>query len=252
MKTFSRIFALSLGMIRIRTFLLAAFSAFLVSCSDEPNEVPEILGLDDLYLDITLERSITTPDYIYMVVAEEEWGDFAPVELNDIDIYYNGQYQDSPFIYECDCPSKSKFAYRFTYEANKTARIDLVQGRDTLTQSFDAPEWEPVDFADDLDSLYMLASFRLNWAGRGVRFIDDSVRIRMTTPSPDTTDIQIITELYQKHWFSRREYTRHWGDGYISLFQINRYTPIPLSEPTSKGGKARLSFESRRLVTYFR
>ena len=53
-------------MMRIRTFLLAAFSAFLVSCSDEPNEVPEILGLDDLYLDITLERSITTPDYIYL------------------------------------------------------------------------------------------------------------------------------------------------------------------------------------------
>ncbi|MCE2495927.1 MAG: hypothetical protein J4F31_05030 [Flavobacteriales bacterium] len=235
-----------------RIIIVASVLSLLVACTKTQEKAPEILKLDDLYLDITLEWSITTPNYVYLVVAEEEWGDFAPVELNDIDIYYNGEYQDSPFIYECDCPSKSKFAYRFNFDPTDTARIDLVQDQDTLTQIFPVQNWEPIDFRDDLDSLYMLADFRLSWSGKGVQIADDSVRVLMTTPSPDTTDIQMITELYRKHWYSQNEITRHWGDGYLSLFQINRFTSIPMPEPTSKGGKARMVFESRRIVKYFR
>lgn len=234
------------------SFLLAFSIVWITSCSKSEQKAPTIVKLDSLYLDITLEWSITTPNYVYLVIADGAWGDFVPVELNNIDIYYNGEYQDSPFIYECDCPSKSKFAYRFNLDPMDSVRIDLVQGKDTLTELFPPQEWEPIDFKDDLDSLYMLTDHRLNWSGVGIRFIDDSVRVMMTTPSPDTTDIQIVRYLYEKHWFSHEKITRHWGDGYLSLFQINRYTSIPLPEPTAKGGKARMVFESRRVVTYFR
>lgn len=234
-------------------FISLVLSAlFITSCKDKDPIIPDILSLDELYLDITLERSITTPDYVYLVIQTDEYGKFAPVELNNIDIYYNGAYQDSPFIYECDCPSTSKFAYRFNYDHRFATRIDLVQMNDTLTQEFPVQDWLGIDFDDELDSLYLYIDHRLEWTGKGKQPHDDSVRVVMTTPNPELIDKQVITSNYQKNWFAYDEVSEQFADGYISLFQINRFTPIDLPNPTSKGGKARLSFESRRLVTFFR
>ncbi len=223
----------------------------LWGCKDEDPVVPSILSLDELYLDITLERVIRNPDYVYLVIQTSENGEFAPVELNNIDIYYNGEFQDSPFVYACDCPSTSSYAYRFNYDYTKPARIDLVQMNDTLTQEFPVQNWNGLDFDDELDSLYLQIDHRLEWTGKGKQPNDDSVRVIMTTPDPQIIEKQIITTDYQKNWFARDEVSEMFPDGYISLFQINRYTPIDLPSPTSKGGKARKSFESRRLVTFF-
>jgi|GEM_PF-5962122 hypothetical protein len=231
-------------------FVLMA-TVFLSGCKDEDPVVPSFLSLDELYLDITLERVIRNSDYVYLVVQTSEGGEFAPVELNNIEIYYNGEYQDSPFIYACDCPSTSSYAYRFNYDFTKPVRIDLVQMNDTLTQEFPVQNWNGLDFDDELDSLYLQIDHRLEWTGKGKQPNDDSIRVIMTTPDPLIAEKQIITTNYQKNWFVRDEVSEMFPEGYISLFQINRYTPIDLSNPTSKGGKARTSFESRRLVTFF-
>lgn len=232
--------------------ILFVSTLFVSGCKDDDPTIPDILSLDELYLDVTLERSITTPDYVYLVIQTAENGEFAPVELNKIDLYYNGTYQDSPFNYACDCPSTSKYAYRFNYDHRFPARIDLVQFNDTLTQEFPVQEWLGIDFDDELDSLYLYIDHRLEWTGKGKQPNDDSVRVIMTTPNLELIDKQVITSNYQKNWFAYDEVSEQFPDGYISLFQINRFTPMDLPNPTSKGGKARLSFESRRLVTFFR